>query len=91
MKPKLKVELPLEVSEAITDAVNKTFEEARNDRKVDQYPPYLSKKEVCDYLGISHHTLNAWISNNNIPYKKIGRTYRFSRSEIDGFMHNQTV
>ncbi|HJG83893.1 MAG TPA: excisionase family DNA-binding protein [Weissella thailandensis] len=47
---------------------------------------YLSKKQACEYLNISNKTLDEWIRNENVPYKHIGKTYRFNRNDLDKFM-----
>lgn len=82
----LKVELPKEVTDAIKIEVLNTFKEAKNDVYQDKFPLYLSKKQACEYLRIANRTLNEWISTGDIPYKHIGKTYRFNRNELDKFM-----
>lgn len=81
-----KVELPKEVTDAIKVEVLNTFKEAKNDVYQDKYPVYLTKKQACEYLNISNNTLNDWIANEDIPYKHIGKTYRFNRNDLDKFM-----
>lgn len=82
----LKVELPKEVTDAIKIEVLNTFKEAKNDVYQDKFPLYLSKKQACEYLGIANRTLNEWIETGDIPYKHIGKTYRFNRNDLDKFM-----
>lgn len=84
MEP-LKVELPKNVTDAITTAVFNSFEVAKKSLTND-WPLYLSKKEACKYLNISNKTLNEWIATGDIPYKHIGKTYRFNRNDLDKFM-----
>ena len=81
-----KVELPKEVTDAIKVEVLNTFKEAKNGVYQDKFPLYLSKKQTCEYLGISNRTLNEWIATGDIPYKHIGKTYRFNRNDLDKFM-----
>jgi excisionase family DNA binding protein len=57
MEP-LKVELPKEITDAIKIEVLNAFEEAKNNVYKDKFPLYLSKKQTCEYLGISNNTLN---------------------------------
>ena len=49
---------------------------------------YLTKKQAAEYLNISTQTLNDWIYNDKLclPFKKIGKVYRFNRLELDRFM-----
>ena len=82
----LKVELPDNVSDAITTAVFDSFKKAREVSQNDKYPVYLTKKQACEYLNISNRTLNDWIEKEDIPFKHIGKTYRFNRNELDKFM-----
>lgn len=44
--------------------------------------PYLNKQQVCEYLGISNNTLDAWIQKG-LPAIKIGKTIRFHKESID--------
>lgn len=82
----IKVELPKEITDAIKEAVIQAFQDAKNDTRKDDFPLYMSKKQACEYLGIANKTLNEWISTGDIPYKHIGRTYRFNRNDLDKFM-----
>ena len=42
----------------------------------------LSKKQLAERIGVSARTLDTWIEQRRIPYLKIGRTVRFSLSEV---------
>lgn len=81
----LKVELPKNVADAIATAVFDTFKAAQK-TSTNEWPLYLSKKEACKYLNISNRTLNDWLATGQIPYKHIGKTYRFNRNDLDKFM-----
>lgn len=84
MEP-LKVELPKAVTDAITVAVFDSFKKVQKSVSSD-FPTYLSKKQTCEYLNISNKTLDEWIATGDIPYKHIGKTYRFNRNDLDKFM-----
>ena len=84
MEP-LKVELPKAVTDAITAAVFDSFKQVQKSVNSD-FPLYLSKKQTCEYLNISNKTLDEWIDTGDIPYKHIGKTYRFNRNDLDKFM-----
>lgn len=60
--------------------------QAKDQALKSEYPLYMSKKEAADYLHISLGTLNDWIGTSDIPYKHIGKTYRFNRNDLDKFM-----
>ncbi|MCT3202817.1 DNA-binding protein [Limosilactobacillus reuteri] len=82
----LKVELPKEVTDAIKTEVIKAFQDAKDDTRGKKFPLYMSKRQTCEYLGIANRTLDEWLKTGDIPYKHIGKTYRFNRNDLDKFM-----
>ncbi len=46
---------------------------------------YVGLEEIAEYLGIKPVTLRSWVNDpkNSIPAHKIGRLWKFKRSEID--------
>ena len=50
--------------------------------------PFLNKQQACKYLGIANNTLDSWIKKG-LPCIKIGKTVRFSKSEINRWLQNQ--
>ena len=46
---------------------------------------YINLDEAAEYLGIKPATLRSWIKNpkNEVPAHKVGRMWKFKRSEID--------
>ena len=51
---------------------------------------YISLEEAATYLGIKAPTLRSWIKNpkNEVPTHKIGRLWKFKRSEIDEWVNS---
>lgn len=51
---------------------------------------YISLDEAAKYLDIKPVTLRSWIRNlnNEVPAHKIGRFWKFKRSEIDAWVHS---
>lgn len=51
---------------------------------------YISLEEAAAYLGIKAPTLRSWIRNpkNEAPAHKIGRLWKFKRSEIDEWVNS---
>lgn len=86
VQPKIKMELPKEVTDAILGKVLDTFDVANSKATKNKFPLYLTKKQACEYLNISNSTMNEWIALGDIPFKHIGKTYRFNRNELDKFM-----
>lgn len=45
---------------------------------------WISIEEAAEYLGVNKDTIRNWIkSNSQIPANKIGRQWKFKRSELD--------
>lgn len=46
---------------------------------------YIGLEEMAEYLGVKPVTLRSWVNDpmNSIPAHKIGRLWKFKRSEID--------
>ena len=51
---------------------------------------YISLEETAIYLGIKPATLRSWIKdpNNVVPAHKIGRMWKFKRSELDAWVNS---
>jgi excisionase family DNA binding protein len=45
--------------------------------------------EVADYLGMAERTIYQYVQEGKIPAFKIGTSWRFRRSEIDGWLESQ--
>jgi excisionase family DNA binding protein len=39
--------------------------------------------EIADYIGVSKDTIRNWIKNSNMPAHKVGRLWKFKKSEVD--------
>lgn len=46
---------------------------------------YIGLEDAAEYIGIKPITLRGWIkdSNSEIPAHKVGRLWKFKRSELD--------
>jgi len=44
---------------------------------------WLSVDEIGEYLGVKRDTIYRWISEKNMPAHKIGRLWKFKKSETD--------
>ena len=47
---------------------------------------WLSVDEIALYLGVSADTIYRWRSNQQIPAHKIGRMWKFKKSEVDAWV-----
>jgi excisionase family DNA binding protein len=50
---------------------------------------YLSVAETAAYLGLSPKTVYAWAEKGAMPAHKVGRVWRFDRTELDDFVRGQ--
>ena len=44
---------------------------------------YISLEDAAEYLNIKPVTLRKWIKDKNIPAHKIGKQWKFKRSELE--------
>lgn len=50
---------------------------------------YIGIDEAAEYLGIKTVTLRNWIkTNNSLPAKKVGKMWKFKRSELDDWINS---
>jgi len=47
---------------------------------------YSTKQEVANVFSVTTRTVDAWMRDGKIPYFKIGRTVRFSLSDIRAYL-----
>ncbi len=47
---------------------------------------WLSVDEVADHLGVKRDTVYKWITRKKMPAHKVGRLWKFQRSEIDNWV-----
>ncbi len=44
---------------------------------------WLSVDEIAEHLGVKRDTVYKWITRKKMPGHKVGRLWKFQRSEID--------
>ena len=50
---------------------------------------YISIDEAAEYLGIKTVTLRNWLKKDvELPAKKIGKQWKFKRSELDAWVNS---
>ena len=51
---------------------------------------YISLEDAAKYIGIKSVTLRGWIKNssNEVPAHKVGRLWKFKRSELDEWINS---
>lgn len=49
---------------------------------------WVSLEEISNHIGVSKDTIRSWIKKDTIPYRKIGRQYKFRVSEVDAWVES---
>jgi excisionase family DNA binding protein len=47
---------------------------------------WLSLEEIALHLGVKKDTVYKWLAANKIPAHKVGRLWKFDKSEIDSWV-----
>jgi excisionase family DNA binding protein len=47
----------------------------------------LNVKEVADFLQVNVNTVYAWAQNGRMPAIKLGRNWRFRRSDLEAWLN----
>jgi len=50
----------------------------------------MSVVELSKYLKVNPQTIYNWVSNNKIPYMKVGDLLRFKKTDIDDWLRKKT-
>ena len=48
---------------------------------------YLTPKEISELFNISYDNALVFIKGSGVPYVKVGRQYRVSKSKLDDFLY----
>lgn len=49
---------------------------------------WINLEEAANYMGITKDTVRNWIKKTDIPAHKIGKFWRFKRSELDDWIRS---
>ena len=47
---------------------------------------WIGLEEAANYMGITKETVRNWIKKTDIPAHKIGKLWKFKRSELDDWI-----
>lgn len=50
---------------------------------------WLSVPEIAEHLGVSRDTIYSWLAKKKIPAHKVGRLWKFSKSEVDEWVRSE--
>lgn len=64
------------------DRKNK-MKKAEREKRMEDENRWITMREVCEYLGVTRHTIFRWMEKLEMPARKIGGNWRFKKSEID--------
>ncbi len=48
--------------------------------------PWVGTKEIAEHLGITTETLRKWIKSETIPCSRVGKLWKFKKSEVDAWI-----
>lgn len=58
-------------------------------KKINENDNYIGIDEAAEYLGIKTVTLRNWLrKESDIPAHKIGKLWKFKRSELDAWVQS---
>ena len=49
---------------------------------------WVSLKDIAVHLDVSKDTIRAWVKKGTIPYRKVGRQYKFRLAEVDAWVES---
>ena len=47
---------------------------------------WISLEDAANYLGVKKETVRSWIKKTDIPAHKIGKLWKFKKSELDAWV-----
>ena len=47
---------------------------------------WISLEDAAKYLGVKKETVRTWIKKTDIPAHKIGKLWKFKKSELDAWV-----
>lgn len=50
---------------------------------------WLSVDEIAKHLGVSKDTVYRWIDSQSMPAHKIGKLWKFTKSEVDSWVRKK--
>lgn len=49
---------------------------------------WSSLEDVANHIGVSKDTIRNWIKKDAIPYRRIGKQFKFKLSEVDAWVES---
>jgi excisionase family DNA binding protein len=57
----------------------------------EQLPAFLTTEDVLAYLRVTHRTIYRLVRSGELPAVRIGRQWRFRRTDLDDWIDRQSV
>lgn len=48
--------------------------------------PWVGTKDIAEHLGVTKDTIHKWIKAETIPCARVGKLWKFKKSEIDAWV-----
>lgn len=48
--------------------------------------PWAGTKEIAEHLGVTKDTVHKWIKAESIPCCRVGKLWKFKKSEVDAWV-----
>ena len=48
--------------------------------------PWVSTRAIAEHLGVTKDTIHKWIKTGIIPCSRIGKLWKFKKSEVDAWV-----
>ena len=52
---------------------------------------YIGLEEIAIYLGVKPATVRTWIKTKDLPAHRIGKLWKFKRSEVDEWINSGKI
>lgn len=49
---------------------------------------YISIEDAAEYLGVKPSTIRTWIKTKKMPAHKVGKLWKFKKSELDEWVNS---
>jgi excisionase family DNA binding protein len=79
----------IESFNSATKQLNAWFDMTQIDKE--QLPAILTTEDVLAYLRVTHRTIYRLVRSGELPAVRIGRQWRFRRTDLDDWIDRQSV
>lgn len=89
------VNVPIQLPDSFADEIatiitQKVMETVEKNIRVNELPPYPTRKQVREILRIGEDRISSWIAEG-LPAIPFGKETRFDRDDIKQFLNNKKI